>query len=199
MFHQVSRTSSSFLFIFLKCYIVDDSLIKSFSVQKNHITPSGMSTLLETIKDCCPLLESFKAYGNPINDACVPALISVIEKSYSLTWVCIGGPSSYEELGISDAGVENLSQSIIGNTRLKYLDIMSWKRITSKSTPIFVEMASKSCLERLCLFGTAVTQEDQNMIDALLQIPNEEREIPVFSTSKSAAKATFNSSSSLST
>jgi len=94
---------------------------------------------------------------------------------------------------ISDKGIEDLTQYIIGNTSLKVLNVSGATGITTASIPQFVEMAKKSCLNSITLYNEAVSWESQDELCNLLDIPIDQREIPIYSSSKSAAKSSSSS------
>ena len=90
---------------------------------------------------------------------------------------------------ITDIGLEVLAKYLIGNTTLKLLDLSYNIGITGKSSSHFIEAALKSCLISIKLAETSVSEESQEEINQKLSINVQEREIPVHSPSKSAAKS----------
>ncbi len=90
---------------------------------------------------------------------------------------------------ITDKGIETISTYLIGNTTLKSLDLSYNIGITDKSSSHFIEAALKSCLISIKLAETSVSEENQEEINKKLSINVQEREIPVHSPTKSAAKS----------
>ncbi len=62
------------------------------------------------------------------------------------------------------------------------------EEITDASVPHLVEIAKKSCITKVDLQFALISEEKQQEIEELLKIPIEQREIPIKSNTKSAAK-----------
>lgn len=91
---------------------------------------------------------------------------------------------------ITDRGVESLKEYLIGNIYLKILHLNSNKLITDASVEHLLELATKSCITCMDVTYTSVSQENLIRIDDMFKTPIDEREIPITSNSKSAAKST---------
>lgn len=89
----------------------------------------------------------------------------------------------------TDKAIETLSGHLAGNTELKYLCIQGNKQVTDVSTPYLVEIAKHSCIDSINIAFTSIGLEYANEIKAAFELPIDQREIPLFSSSKSAAKA----------
>ena len=89
---------------------------------------------------------------------------------------------------ITDNGIQILSEHLQGNLHLETLEIQSNSRITDASIPYVAEIAKRSCVKEINLADTSISEEKKEAISKLLRIPHEEREIPINSSSKSAAK-----------
>lgn len=89
---------------------------------------------------------------------------------------------------ITDKGVEMLSHYIIGNITLKTLYLSYNFTISDASVPYFLEMAKTSHVMGMEFWSTLVSHQNVQSIRDALAIPIEQREIPLLSTSKSAAK-----------
>ncbi len=70
---------------------------------------------------------------------------------------------------------------MIGNTKLKGLELNGNKGITNASIPYLIEIAKKSCITEIDLYWTTITEVKQQELAEFL-------EIPIKSNSKSAAK-----------
>lgn len=95
---------------------------------------------------------------------------------------------------VSDKSIEILSESLIGNTTLKKLNFHSNRKITTASIPHLLEIANQSGIISLTLSDTSISQEKQEEINELLKIPIDQRQIPLKSKSKSAAKKSVSAS-----
>ena len=62
-------------------------------------------------------------------------------------------------------------------------------KATSKDNEEKSAEIAKKCLEKININGTSISDENQQEIYNLLEIPKEEREIPIESSSKSASKS----------
>lgn len=95
---------------------------------------------------------------------------------------------------ITDKGSEIFLESIVGNVTLEYLSIRSQAGITSASVPFLKDVVTKSGLKTLSINNSSINLEEQKEILALIETPISEREIPIFSSSKSASKVNSQSS-----
>ena len=84
---------------------------------------------------------------------------------------------------------------MIGNTTLKELYLNENKGITDASVPHLIEMVNKSCIIDINIWNASISDEKQQEIKEALSIPIEEREIPIKSNTKSAAKIQSSSAS----
>ncbi len=89
---------------------------------------------------------------------------------------------------ISDKGIEILSGYLIGNTVLTHLELNMNEDITDLSGPFLIEIVKQSYIRQLNLWDTSVCNDYLHEIHRLLQVPLEQREIPIKSNTKSAAK-----------
>jgi len=87
---------------------------------------------------------------------------------------------------ITDNGIEILSEGLIGNISLKILDLQLNKLISDKSIPFLKELIQQSGLSNIDLGRTLISEHNQEEIKELLQIPMDERKIPLKSLSKKA-------------
>ncbi len=89
---------------------------------------------------------------------------------------------------ITNKGIEIFSEYIIGNTSLKSLNLGANAYITDASVPFLLDIAKKSQVTGIYMNETSISKEKQSEIEELLSIPIDQREIPIKSNSKSAAK-----------
>lgn len=167
----------------------------SSSLSNNDITSVGSSALFDAVRDYCPLVTTVNLMDTNIDDNCIRSLSSLVSQSTSLKSLSLG-IKSFTKGGITDKGMEEFAQSIIGNQSLKKVELSFFNDITEKSVPFIEEMISKSCISAFDLEFTSVPSHYRQKFNNLLRISSHEREIPVKSSSKSAATITNNSSSS---
>lgn len=89
---------------------------------------------------------------------------------------------------LTDKGVEILSEFIIGNTAIKSIDFHGIEEITNMSVPHLVNMVKKSAITGLFIWDTSLSEAGQLKIKDALKISVDDREIPIKSNTKSAAK-----------
>lgn len=92
---------------------------------------------------------------------------------------------------ISDNGVKILAEHLIGNSALQDLDLSFNNGITNTSIPFLLEIAKTSSIESMNLQFTSIDPEMQQEIWKFIQIPVVQREIPIKSNAKSAAKVSL--------
>ncbi len=148
----------------------------------NNITSKGASMLFDTLKECNSIVSSLHLSYNEIDDECMKQLGEYMQDNKYLEQIWLF------ENKVSDKGIEILSEYLIGNIKLKQLYLMHNIGITDKSVPYLMEIAMRSCIARLDLWRTSISIAKQQEIKELLKIPIEEREIPIKSNTKSAAK-----------
>ncbi len=120
--------------------------------------------------------------SNIIDDACMPLLAELIAKSKCIDAVLIGGNN------ITDDGIESLCDTLIGNNAFKALGLHGNKAITDYSAALILDIVNGSHLTEINLSGTSISSEKQKEIRNALLIPVSQREIPIMSKAKSAAK-----------
>lgn len=89
---------------------------------------------------------------------------------------------------LTNHSVDILSEYLIGNTTLKRLDLVLNLAITDASVPHILEVIKKSCITELNLAYRSISDAKVQEIEEALKIPLDQREIPIQSNSKSAAK-----------
>lgn len=138
--------------------------------------------LLKTLKEMKSKLIKLFLDDNLLDDECMNMLGEFIEYSETIETI------RFLKNKITDKGIEILSEYLIGNISLKTLNISGNKGITDKSLPYLIDIAKKTSITSINLFLTSLSKESQTEINKLVIIPIDEREIPIKSSSKSAAK-----------
>lgn len=105
-----------------------------------------------------------------------------IENSDNLKTICLG--KNY----ITDTSVEILAGCLRGNVLLNELSIKRNIGITDNAVDTIVEIIKKSSIAKMELFDTSISNENMERIQKLVRLPMEERDLPIKSNAKSAAK-----------
>lgn len=135
------------------------------------------------MKSCRSAIKRIDIQRNQLDDDCMASLGEYLQESPFVEELNI----AYNH--ITDKGIEVLAEYIIGNTALNFLDFQGNREITEDSVSFFVDIATKSCITRLGMNFTSILDENKEEIEELLHVPVEQRDIPIHSNTKSAAKA----------
>ena len=144
--------------------------------------------LPHTLKECKSEITSLNLVNNYLDDDCMEALGQFIENSNSIEEISLGNFEKTGQSKISDSGIKILSEHLIGNTTLRSLAIYDCDDITDISVPYFIEIAKRSCVTSLDLQCLPISDEELYEIYELCKISIDQREVPVKSNAKSAAK-----------
>lgn len=134
------------------------------------------------LKECNSAVSTIYFTGNQIDDICMKSLGEYIQDNQHLVRLDFGNNR------LADKGIETLSYYLIGNTKLTQLELYMNQCITDLSGPILIQIVRGTCIKQLNLWDTSVNREYREQIDKLLLAPVEQRELPIKSNSKSAAK-----------
>lgn len=93
---------------------------------------------------------------------------------------------------LTDAHIEAFALSMIGNTSLESMSLAWNGSISAACTSYLKEFCEKSNIKSIELVGTLIGPENIRDIHRLLAVNIEERNIPISSKTKSAAKITKN-------
>lgn len=126
--------------------------------------------------------------SNKIDDECLASLGEYLNVNHYLEGVSLGNNL------ITDQGIKTLSEYLIGNTFVKELGLNGNEAITEKSSSLLIDIVKGSCITEMFIAGTSLSDSCKKELPKLLKIPCDQRAIPTFSTSKSAAKATSSAS-----
>lgn len=143
--------------------------------------------LVQTLKDCKAVLSKLNLSSIKMDNKCINLIGEYIQDNEYLEELLISDNK------ISDQGIEMLSEYIIGNTTLKELNIARSRGITNASIPYLVGIVRNSCIIRINVEGTLIETQSIHKMRITLAIPISEREIPIKSNSKSAAKNSYGS------
>lgn len=128
------------------------------------------------------MLSTINFCKTKIDDDCVEFLGDYIEECPTLEVL------NLKYTMISDRAVKILSGYLTRNSTLKELNLWGNKEITEKSTPHIILVAKRSAITHMNLIGTSISYQVQQEVNRLLNIPFDQREAPIQSDSKSAAK-----------
>lgn len=158
------------------------------SISRNpEVTSVGASRLFKALEKL-PCLVEIDIVDCSIDDDCMESLASLLENNENLRMLILSTSQSNVIKGnLTDKAIEILFPSLIGNIGLKEIDFTN-AHLSDKSLSSLKEICEKSCLERIKLVGTLIGHEDILEINRLLRIPESDREIPLKSLTKSAAK-----------
>lgn len=125
------------------------------------------------------------------SDESIASLCELINSNESLQYVISDSYSQADSLPMKM--LETISDKLIGNVSLRYLSLNIKVGEGDKYNEIFHDLATKTGITSINMPPGSVTEEEATEIQRLLQIPLNEREIPISSTMKSAAKSNRNS------
>ena len=144
--------------------------------------------MFDTLRECKSVVSKLILSHNKIDDECMKQLGEYLQDNEHLEKLDI----SFNKM--TDKGIEVLSEYWIGNITLKELYLNFNKLITDVSVPHFVEIVKQSCIVKTDLLGTSISEEKHQEIGKVLRIAIEQREIPIKSNTKSAAKISLSAS-----
>ena len=190
------KKSGKNIFSIIMFHLTPSNHNYSHSLRKNLITSKGASILFDTLSKLNIEVSDINLNGNEIDDTCLENLGNLLRLNTSIRNIYIGGDMNvgYDIEAnpngmITDEGVDILASQIIGNVTLEILGLSCHLRITSASLDNLKEIANKTKMKKILLFGTSISTDDVHQLHKFLKIDPEERQIPIFSSSKSASKA----------
>lgn len=168
----------------LKKYNINN--LQDISIGMNKISSKAASMLFSTLKECDARITRLNMSHNKIDDESMNAFGEFLENNKHLSDITL------EYNNISDKGIEILSEYLAGNTALRKVSFGKNEAITNKSLPYINEIAKTTSIAELGINGCSVSDEGREHLRELLLIPVDARDIPIKSSSKSAAKASTN-------
>lgn len=139
--------------------------------------------LFTGLKDHAKRLTSLDVSSNALDLESIRALGELMQTSADLKKVDISSSS------LSDQEIIELSSYLIGNTTLKKINLEYNSKATNNILPYLMDIAKASCITSfgyLSYYGADWNKKKE--LDKLLETPTDQREIPIMSTTKSAAK-----------
>lgn len=144
------------------------------------ITSPQAIEFFESLKDH-ESVKDINFRGNSLNDECMDALGDLIYCNPSINRVDISHNS------IGNNGLATLVNYLIGNTSLTHLNICKLAA-NSASTPLLLDLLAQSHIKKIILDGLMIPYNEISEIRRKMDVPIEERELPILSKTKSAAK-----------
>lgn len=149
------------------------------------MTAKGISDFLDTLSNWeFNNITELQFTSCSIDDGAMASLGDFIRKSSTIKKIYL------ESNKITDQGIALLAESMIGNISLKFLEFSFNVHITESSLPNFHQIASNTAVNDIRLAETKIPYEKRKSLFTLLSIPVEQRELPIISNTKSAAKIT---------
>lgn len=154
---------------------------------ENNIGSKGLSMLFETLKSNNKISLLYVSEKN-INDDCLPSLAEFLMNNHSLEELNLYvGVSCHDEL-ITDEGFKYLLDSLVGNSTLTTLSLPLHVKITEKSLPSLLEVATSSNITKIHLPIGVLSFSASRLLQNKLSVPLHLRVLPIKSNTKSAAK-----------
>lgn len=138
--------------------------------------------LFDILRECNSKILSLNLRSNSLDDECMIKLGEFLQDNKYLEILDIG------QNGITDSGVDILSDNLIGNRALQTLILDYNKGITDISFSNLLEIAKESRIVIISALYTSMSEEKQIDIRNTAKIPIDKREMSINSKSKSAAK-----------
>lgn len=173
---------SSLCEVFRNGYRTDE-----LNLRFNSITSKGFVNLLKTLMECGIYLQKMDLlYNDHIDDECMEVLGEYIQFDNLLKSIHLGSGS--RDTGITDKGIEIITDYIVGNTSLEDFYINNHGTITGASVPHLKRIARHSYVCHMAQTLRSLDRLDRHEVETCLLIPVEQRELPIVSNTKSAAK-----------
>lgn len=150
----------------------------------NKVSSNGIKLLIEGLLNCKSLM-TLSLSQCSIQDSAIQYIGELIISNPSLKDL------ELSRNPISKAGMEILSQYMVGNTSLSSIDLSGNQKLSPDSIPLLIDIAEKSCILEINILSTPVPFQDRDNLFKALEVPIDKRDIPVFSSSKSAAKGNY--------
>lgn len=159
------------------------SKLQNVNLSMNKISSKGASLFFDTLKVCNSIVKSLEFFQNQLGDDCMKSLGEYIQDDGHLEKLYL----SYNK--ISDKGIEIFSEHLIGNVTLNTLSFGGNKDITDASAPILINAIKKSHISEIVVSFTSMSIQKIKQVEESTNIPFDQREIPLKSNTKSAAKS----------
>ncbi len=138
--------------------------------------------LFDTLRECNAPIKEINLLQNDIDDDCMPSLVELLSFNEDVESLTLSSNK------LSDKSIELLSDCLSGNTTLKTLLLNGNIKITDESAPFLMNIAKASGISSIDVRATNIAFSNLQELQKLLCIPIEQRELPIKSNTKSAAK-----------
>lgn len=153
----------------------DYNTIETINLRKNRITNKGFVDFIDSLLSVgSEDVVSINFSSNELGDDCVDKLKELIDDNYETMEEIF-----LDDINLSNEGVEKLSKCICGNTRIETLSLSSNIGINNDSEQILKNMVKSSYIKQIILHGTSLSENIITEIEALANIENQYRDIPL--------------------
>lgn len=150
------------------------------------ITSSGLGALLDALHKASNL--KYLSLPNAgLDDYGVLSLCDLINANKSIQKINNGSYSSTS--GISKKALWALAEALVGNVILTELSLNVKVENGESCFDAFKNIATKTYIKEMHISRESVSDSEMTELKHLIKVPVEKREIPVTSTTKSAAKS----------
>ena len=109
--------------------------------------------LLDTLRECNSVVSWLNLLNNDLDDECMKQLGEYVQDNEYLEKLWLGSNK------VTDKDIEIISEYLIGNTKLKELELQYNKEITDKSVPYLIEIAKKSRVTESNVWSALISAE----------------------------------------
>lgn len=157
-------------------------MIVENSLGQNRLSVEIASRFFPVLKQVQVKIEDFTFHTDNFNDDYIRILGEFIQENDYFERCTLDNKE------ITDEHIKVLSEYLIGNTKLKSIQFYWNHQISNESIPYFIEIAKKSHIENIIFLMVPISDDKKQELQKYLSIPIDNREIPLKSNTKSAAK-----------
>lgn len=128
------------------------------SLSNTAITSEGVSTLFNALRRSNLKVIDIDLSGNTIDDFCMRSLGEYVQSNTCIEFM------NFKKTCITDAGIEVLAHSLIGNSTFKKIDISQNKSISNKSLPMLLELTKSSHILDINIDHTSIAERNSLVI-----------------------------------
>lgn len=144
--------------------------------------------MFNTLIECKSFVSILNITDNLLDDECVSLIGDYIQSSHYLEELSFGGPN------ITDLGIDTLADYLVGNTTMKHLHVHGNDRMTDASLYSLIDIAKCSHINNISIGNMTMCYKLFEDLEEALNVPIEQRGIPIRSKTKSASKVSSMSS-----
>lgn len=148
----------------------------------NQLTSKGVVGLFESLRSTMSI-EKIDLSSNPIDDSCMESLGDLMKFNQTIKVLNLA------KCKLSNNGINKLLSSLVGNSALIELDLEG-TQISGKIKAQLTEVAQHSGIQTIKTGSTKISKDVREELNKVLSIPSDDRDIPIYSKTKSAAKST---------